>query len=226
MKQILEYIGKTKTPNLLDDISKLYLELHEKKFPDYHYNTKALSIVSIVKNNEIKKIGMSKVDDLLTDNWGIFMQGLIGCQTVTFKTFLNTNESILFTNGGALQTNSYNVVNSGAGGCGGLIQVGQGTTPASRSDFNIQIPFGTAPESNITSISNSGWNSGLGQLDIPLTIGNAGSFGSISETCLFLRFNGTPSPNPTLLMSRDNISPTVSFLTGETINVDYKLVFS
>lgn len=222
-----ELIGVTKTQKVLDDIQKQYLEIHNKKFPNYEYIAKAMSIVSSVdKNKGIKHIGMSIPDDLFTDNFGLFLTGLIGGETVLMKDIGNVSKSYQFCCGNIVNTQSYNVTNNGSPTVGCRVQVGKGTTPATRADFNIETPFAVSPLSIRNSSGISAWNSILGVIDLASIITPAGENDSVSESCLFLTFKDTllSATNPTLLMSRDNIDPVVPFVIGESINIDYKIV--
>ena len=67
-----EFIGKTKSQKLIDECHKIYKDNFQKEFPEYfeHNYTKVASVITILENNEIKQIGMSKINDLLTDNYG------------------------------------------------------------------------------------------------------------------------------------------------------------
>jgi len=214
-----ELIGETKTPKLIDDCYKIYKENLYKKFPQYFekQNTKMFSLVSITEKNEIKGIGMSKVDDLLLDNWGIFLNGFIGgtgSDITLTRSGGATNQLRLWGAGG-----SFNTTNAGA--LGSRIAVGTGVTPATRQDFNIEA--GTL---NLIS-GNGGYNSGLGKVDIPANLVSTSSF-LLSETGLFgvWIFNPTSPLIDSFMLSRDNISPAVSVIIGQSINVDYQLLLS
>ena len=104
------------------------------------------------------------------------------------------------------------------------VQVGKGLTPATRQDFNIEDPFIGGAESIRQNTGFGGWNSGLGQVDIPTVISPTAGSGSISETVLYNMWHTTNIGDHHFLMSRDNISPIVSFISGKAINVDYKLL--
>ena len=227
--QLLELIGKTKTQNLIDDISKQYLEIQDKKFPSLNHLTKALSIVSVTDPNEteIKDIGMSCVNDLLNDNWGKFLLAVIGAgQGIALQDDSDTTRSLTMQQTTDTNAGAYNTTNNPAGQVGSAVQVGKGTAPATRQDFTIENPFVGGVESLKNSTGIGGWNSGLGQVDIATLISATLGAGSISETVLFCRWHVNVGGNSYFLMSRDNISPVVSFIAGQAINVDYKMVFN
>ncbi len=220
--QLLEHIGETKTENLLNDISKQFQENLVKRFPDYYKSQilKSLSIVSITENKEIKSIGMSCMNDLLTDNFGNFLKGILGIQGFFMNDLSNSAKQYNCPNG----TTAYN--HSGIGTLGTTIQVGTGLTPATRQDTNIQNPFGTAPESSAFNLAGvGGWNSGLGQISMSGAI-TAGDSGAISEAVLIQKFRNFNLGTGTSVFSRDNISPVANFIVGQTINVNYVLLMS
>ena len=224
--QLLEYIGETKTQKLQNEISQIYFEEFNKKYPNFSYNHKMNSLVTVTKNFEIKSIGMSCINDLITDTWANFLGALLAGDfavlpnppTISGSTSHTLNVYSSFSD------DKFNNLNFGS--VGTLIQIGEGVTPATRQDINIENPFGSSPENTRLGTGVGGWNSGLGQIQIPVQM-IAGSSGTISETCLYGKWRVTAGGgNETYLLSRDNISPVVNFIGGETINVDYSMVFN
>ncbi len=183
------------------------------------------SLVTVTENQEIKKIGMSCINDLISDNWGKMLEALISGRQFVFppaKDVSGNTNNALFVYNSVDQFNSTNT----AGNVGSLIQVGKSLVPATRQDFKIGDPFVTLPESVFNGTGSGGWNSGLGQVQIPLQIVSGGS-GAISETVLFGNWASvSPVENEVYLLSHDNISPVVNFIVGQTINVDYSMVFN
>jgi len=232
--QLLQYIGQTKTKNLQEEITKEYFEIFHKRFPNFGENHKMNSLVTVTKDSEIKKIGMSCMNDLIMDNWGLILQQIIagndGLGNDAFVTPPATDNEGTTNNaikvyGTSLCFNMTDTVPAGL--FGSTIRIGKGTTPVTRQDFKIETAFTAgAPENDPVGTGDGGWNSGLGQISIPMQL-VAGAFGAISETCLFLDI-GTISPVELqqYLISHDNISPVVNFITGESVNVDYSMVFN
>jgi len=223
--QLLELIGKTETENLKSDITKQYTENFHKRFPEWFeenkHMAKAFSLVTVTKEKEIKSIGMSCINDLLNDNFGQFLKGIIGLQSFTATILDGGAKSFNTLSGNA----GYNMANIGIA-MGSYIQVGSGNSPATRQDFNIENPFGTSPESLLSGIIGlSGWNSGLGLISMIRSF-NAGGSGAISETILVQAWRATDSNHRQAVYSRDNISPVANFIIGETVNVNYNLVLS
>jgi len=216
---LLEKVGETKTQKLIDDCYKIYKEKFQKQFPDFleKNHTKICSVVSVTEKDEVKGIGMSCLNDLLLDNWGIFFNAFMGGtgSDITLTRIGGaTNQLRMWGAGG-----SWNTTNAGA--LGSEIKVGTGVTPATRQNFNIEAG------SLGLNMGNGGFNSGLGKVDIPANLVSLSSF-SLSETGLFGRwiFNPTAPLIDSFMLSRDNISPVVSVIIGQTINVDYQLLLS
>lgn len=223
--QLLEHIGKTKTQKLQDEITKEYFEIFEKKFPSYSENHKMNSLVTVTKEKEIRSIGMSCINDLINDNWGKMLSSLIAGD----EFIAPPNVDIGGTTNNALfvyrTSGSFNMTDT-AGAVGSNIAIGQGLTPAARTDFDIETDFAIGPESILNPTGNGGWSSVLGQVQIPWQIISLGS-GTITETGLFGQW-GTLSPVEIqqYLLSHDNISPGVAFVGGQSVNVDYSMVFN
>jgi len=223
--QLLELIGKTETENLKSDIRNQYTENFHKRFPEWFeenkHMAKAFSLITVTKNKEIKSIGMSCIDDLLNDNFGQFLKGIIGLQSFTGVRLDSTVNSFNTLSGNA----GYNMANIGIA-MGSYIQVGKGSATATRQDFNINDPFTTSPESLLGGIIGfSGWNSGLGLISMIRSF-SAGGSGSISESILVQSWRATDSNHRQCVYSRDNISPVANFINGETVNVNYNLVLA
>jgi len=214
-----DFIGKTKTQKIIDQVEQNYKELFMKKYPNYFEtnHSKMCSIVTALEKNEIKYIGMSKIDDLLSDNWGLFFSALfnpIGSLGGFFKDIGGAETFNFYTT-----TTASEVFNTTDVSIGSVVRVGSGITPATRQDINIETLL-----QQLTS-GNGGYNSGLGKIDIPATA-TATFTNSISETALFGQWRAVSAPARQYLISRDLISPVVPVSSGQTINVDYQLLLS
>jgi len=218
-EQFLENIGKTQTRKLLDDIQENWKEIFLKKYPNYFESNyaKACSLVTITENKEIKSIGISKINDLLLDNFGRFLGGLLSATNFSNTDEASVSRVFAWTN---WNDTDVNLPQSK----GSSIQIGKGTTPATRQDVKLEDPFVTAPESLKKATSNGGYNSGLGKVDFSSVI-IAGGAGAISETVWFMAMH-TSNFGQTNAWSRDLISPVANFIIGQTINVNYSLFWS
>ena len=175
------------------------------------------SIVTALEKNEIKHIGISKLDDLLSDNWGLWLSAIFN-PISSLAGFVNdsgfSKTFIFYTT--AVNNEVFNMTNSPVGS---VIRVGSGVTAPTRQDFNIQSLLQQLISGN------GGWNSGLGKIDIPATA-TATFTNSISETALFGVWTAIGDAPDEFLISRDLISPVVPVISGQTINVDYQLLLS
>jgi len=220
--QLLELVGKTKTQKLLDEITSEFQETFMKKYPDYSefYPTKANSIVTVVKDNEIKKIGMSCMNDLFSAQFGI-MLGLIftdqGDSNIKPRNFI-INENFIPSGSFNIQGDQFNNTAS-ATDTGGVTRIGAGTTPPTRADIQLES------ERQFAENANAGYNSGLGKISCPAQYANVQTY-DLSETGLFFqcRVISPVVENANILVSHDAISPVVPVDNGETINVDYSLL--
>jgi len=74
-------IGESNSQKVIDECLGIYREHFKKQYPNYFENnfTKSMAILTIQdpNSNEIKNISMSKINDLLLDNWGVFIGSLI-----------------------------------------------------------------------------------------------------------------------------------------------------
>ncbi len=194
-----------------------YKKEFKDRFPNYFESnyTKALSIISISDKGKLVNQNISQVDDILLDNYGIFITAILAQQSFQLRddSDVPINLSTLSTTGG------YNMEN-GQGGLGAFLRIGTGTTPATRQDFNIENQFG----GDIPLSGTAGYNSGLAQISIT---GSqvAGSAGSITETGLFNRWRATNSIHNNHMISHDLLTP-VAFIIGQTITVNYIILLS
>lgn len=227
MNPLIDYIGKTKSQTLIDEIQATYKENFIKKFPDYFEKSyiKSSSIISITqpKETEIKDIGMSCLNDLLVDNYGNMLSGLLGGQapSVNMKDTGGTDRAITIVGQQGTFTDTDPV---GTATVGSKIQVGKGLTPVARTDFNIETPFtGGIPSASVFT-GQGGYNL-AGKVTVSAVLSPTSQSGSISEACLFNWFNHVVTSR-FFMMAHDNISPAVGFIIGQAINVDYQIILS
>ncbi len=171
------------------------------------------------KTKEILGIGGSDPNDIINDNFGNWWRGLNRPLTSFFVTnVLLDNLNIARTLqilgvGGGFFSFSQNVV-------GSLIRIGSGSTPPARSDFNIETPFGTAPESGFVATDAGVYTSATGQ-GTYFGFYVAGGSGTVSEAATFMQWNASNNVVRQFMMARDLISPTVAFVAAQTISIQY-----
>jgi len=183
----------------------------------------------IVKNGLIRGVGGSTLmmdkngkifSNLILDQFGIFLAEVMRANgtpagTVLIKNFSGANQTMKIWGVGQLYNN---FTNSGA-----QVQVGSGSTPPARTDFNIETPFGTAPESlPFNAVSSPVFNSGLGNFKFVASI-SAGFQGTINESCLINNWGNSGGSNTKFFLFRDIISPAKAFIAGQTIALEYTI---
>lgn len=199
---------------LVEDYKKEFKE----KFPNYFETnfTKALSIVSITEKGKLFDQKVSNVDDILNDNYGNFIKGIVAQDTFS----CNREDGGARTYFVKSTNQGYNMRNTSQGGVGAFLKIGSGTTPATRQDTNIENQI----QGNITLAGTAGYNSGLGQISITGSLLATGG-GSITETALFNRWRASDSAHHNNMISHDIIPP-ASFIVGQTITVNYIILLS
>jgi len=225
--QLLEKIGETKTDKLIQDCYKIYRESFDKLFPDYFDKNlvKAISFVTIQDkdSNEIKQIGMSCIDDLLTKQFAQWFSGIIGGNNGAFPEPVKSTAGNLFpigfSHGGSNFSRWGNTANAGQNR-GMRLQWGNGSDAILKDSFN--------PSSMIQSlvIPNGGtFVSGLGQVtwsgSAVILVND-----TIKQTSILGIFADTSQNNNNYLLAWDNINPNVPVLIAQLLNIEYKLVFS
>jgi len=103
-------------------------------------------------------------------------------------------------------------------------QVGKGTTPAQRTDANIEVPFtnggGDPVDTRQTSLRAT-YNNSTEKIEMATSIVPINS-GTITEVCKFQIVNDATGTDRTVMMSRDVIVA-VPFLGGQTINIVHEV---
>lgn len=203
---------------------KILSEIHEKA------NVRSMSKVLVYcvdpKSNQILGVGGSSlmqnkkngkiVSDLISDNFG-FMWTFFHRSPISLTLSVN----YIDINGNVNPRNLYRVGGNGQWDrLGGMIQVGSGTTPPARTDFKIETPFVSSPESTIAGIAGfSVYSPATGKITgIARQISPTGSSGTVNESALFQEWR---NPGNRYLLARDSISPGVSFIAAQNIVVDY-----
>jgi len=208
------------------EAEKILQEIHSKA---QDRSIGKMALCYIVDKNEIKGVGGSS---LMKDKNGKIISNLILDQfgeylSKQFKKLDGTD--LLFaikSTTGALQTlraySSSSVFNLfGVGNIGISLIVGSGTTPPVRTDFSLETAFGTAPESgSFVPTTNPIWNSGLGNFKQNGAI-IAGGAGTINESALATNWRDSAGVIRGFILFRDIISPAQSFISGQSIALEY-----
>lgn len=129
------------------------------------------------------------------------------------KDLAGTNQTLRIRGG----TGTYNGV------IGTRVQVGQGSIAPARTDFKIGTAFANGGiEDGIVNVAGAGgFNLSLGLITISTNISPTAGSGTVTETAMFERWRSLAAGDFDFLVSRDIISPGVSFVATKSITVDY-----
>lgn len=159
------------------------------------------------------------------DNFGIFLAGHFraisgSTKTVTLKLLTGADTTLRIY--GTSEQDCWTDTNEGT--VSDFAQVGKGTTPATRQDFNIEVPFVGGAEGSRQSSIPAGYNSGLGKITISTVITPTLGSGSVTEV---VKIQGmirlATTATDFFAFFRDNVSP-VNFISAEAINVSYEVL--
>lgn len=182
----------------------------------------------IVDNSEIKGVGGSTllknkngeiISNLILDQFGEIMAKFFSTATTATRSTVikdtgNANRTLNILTG----TQPF-LLNTGLA-VGLRLQVGSGSTPPTRTDFNIETAFGTAPENTFFVAGNPVWNSSVGNFKNTGSI-IAGGAGTINESVSLSSYRDIGGLQRTFTLFRDIISPGQSFVVGQTISLEY-----
>jgi hypothetical protein len=222
---LLDFIGQTKTDKLVNDFHNYLLEEKIKKL-GFNPRISESCLIIVQENKEIKSLGGSKPNDLLVDNFGEWLAGMHRALGGGISTF-----SIIDTSSVAQVLNWYEASdqqftaggNSNTVPVGTEIQIGRGTTPPIRQDVNIETAFSNGGvEDSAISTGTGSYVPSQAQVRVPATIAPTTGSGSISETVLFAKWYRTTNTQIKLLLAHDAISPVASFISAQSVFVEYR----
>ncbi len=224
--QLLEKIGETKTDKLIQDCYKIYREGFDKLFPEYFDNNLVKSISFVTTHDkdssEIKKIGMSCPDDLLVKQFAQWFSGLIGGSNGANPDPIRNTSNQTFGLGNSHGGSNFSCwgtrINNDPTGM--ILRIGNGITPPFKNAF-------VAPDMFRSMITTDGtFVSGLGQVTWAGQNTVTGD-DTIRQTAVYGHWKlGGSGLVSDYMLSWDVINPFVNVFTSETVNVEYKLVFS
>ncbi len=157
---------------------------------------------------------------VFTNNVGRIFSGLFTTPFVGIggnRNFVDTNGNIVVSP--VITASSNNIFQGG----GYTIQIGEGTTPATNLDFNIEDPFQNAPESLPFGQAGIIYIEDSGEYTQASTLTNLQEAGAISEVVTIGTGKIEGGAVRSFLMIRNNIDPVVNFIIGETVNLETKV---
>jgi len=230
---LLDFIGKTGTEkNILE--AKSYLIENRIKELNFKPRPNCFSLVRVEVDGEIKSIGGSEPLDLLNDNFGKILAQMFrnvsttGQELISLKSIGGVNSNFSpywFADVGFGKDDWRGMLVQAHGSISPAIQIGKGSSPATRQDVDIENPF-----------TNGGAEDSQFGIQVPIydvinfrcNFANSiisGGSGSITESVYKNSYTDRNKARPRVLIARDNISPAVGFLASQSIFVDYTLQF-
>lgn len=176
------------------------------------------------ERRKILDIGFNTPEDLILDNFGLFLAGNVRNPVATysggvFKDIANVSKTInVF---GQAAGSAYNYGYS-ALACGTLLQLGSGTTAAARSNYAIQTALGTAPENTTFGTGYGSYAAGTGYVNFASSI-TAGGSGTVNETGFFGRWVDQTQSLVTIMLFHDILGSGVAFIAGNSLIVSYSI---
>lgn len=216
---LTELKGKSYNSKTMLDADR-YMKEQIKSFYGGHIPSfKESATIVCHDKGEIKGIGASCVDDLILDNFGKLLAGLIRSPVTGASSITMTNESNLVKTINVWNTvaPAFNVVGNNIGT---YTKMGSGATAPARTDYKIETNLLTAPESGYQNTGNGGWNSALGKMTTANTIISGGS-GTVKESGLVGIYADNASVVTGFLLAHDAITPNVDFVIAQNLTCQY-----
>jgi len=211
MRMLKQLIGH-KYPKNINEIIKESIKL---RYPFQHFATLIISQRDIIKG-----ITQSKPNNLILANYGLLLAGLLRAPVagVTQINTVDISGAVDAVNAMGLSQlfNEY----SGADKVGSYMQVGSGTTPATRADYDIETALGTAPENALFDTGTGSY--AVGSIACAGAIVSGGA-GTINETGLFGRWMKIGGTYETYMLLHDILVSGEAFILGNTITVAYTI---
>jgi len=222
-----ELSGKTYNAKTKFEAEQILKEIHSVS-KDRMIDKNALCY--ILKEDEIKGVGGSTLlqnkktgeieSNLIMDNFGFWLSSIYRRRTTATgpNPTLTDNANI----GQAVRGYGASVhFNESNRSLGSRLAVGSGVTAPTRTDFNIETRFATAPEMNdFFPASDPVYNATNGNFSIVGSI-TAGGTGTVNEGMEFQRYQATSASDFIFAMFRDIISPGQPFVISDTISLEY-----
>lgn len=216
-----EFIGKDPNRVKIDeDIFRVIKETYCKKLNYVPLKPMALVIVNDPGSEIIKDISCSEPNDLLTNQFGLALAGILSSAGESNRTLVNNlgvSQSVNLNSVGFTYNRTSTVAPVTAPGV--QTQLGQGTSTPQRTDIDIETPFTISPESLKLSIIAGGWFPASQQVIAKSLFQNAGANGNAGECALFGRWQNTSRIMNSFMLSHDLV--TINWAKGQNVSVTY-----
>lgn len=177
--------------------------------------------VATQNKGKIQDISLNEPNDIILDNFGYVVAGLIRQPTSTVNTVPLTD-----TGGNARTPNLYitsaagSVTNCNSALAGTRMQLGSGTSTPARTDYAIQTPLATAPENTFFNTGAGSYAAGVVSFSGSVT---AGGSGTVNEAIFTGRWTYTGTTLADFALFHDKLAAGVSFTAGKTLTASYSI---
>lgn len=221
---LLDYIGRSQTPKVKDDILKYCIE-KKNKFCGFDGYNLPMSVISVTPpgDNEIKSLGASVLSDLILNNFGLWITGVLGMRggTSSFTNESGGAETVELVGGGSNQFNCAQDSDASKNpSTGSYFRLGSSAVAPTRNDFKINTLLGSTPESSLQATGDGLYSSILGRAIISRAFPGASGSDTVREMGLFYRLANTSLDGDNYMVTHDLVSPVVAYDPGEIINVE------
>lgn len=177
------------------------------------------------KEGRIVGKGKSKPNNLILDQFGKWLAGMIlavavGDHTISVFDITNTGVTLRLRSGSSSNDGKLIMSYSTGIATGTKMQVGSGTTPATRADYNIETAFGTAPESGLFNTGSGSY--GAGTITFSGSV-SAGGSGTVNEVGFFATWLNSVATAKTIMLFHDILTSGVPFTPGQSITAEYSI---
>jgi hypothetical protein len=180
------------------------------------------SFVTVLDSKDrVKEVGFNDPSDMFTNNFGSFLAACFQ-PTLHFKmgaswamkNLSNADRGFDRVYQTYYGSTRYNTYNSLAGGT--KFQFGSGNSQPLRTNYNVQSPFATAPESGLFPTGPGYFSYGTGVVSFAGMI-TAGGSGTINELCLYAYWMYTQNSWDTFMLARDVLQSPITFVAGNRL---------
>ncbi len=226
---LLEKIGETRTEKLITDCNKIYMEEFRKEFPNYFESNYLKSICKVItthkESNEIKGIGMSCMNDLMSANFAKWLGGFLGNTNQTTGSDMRGHPT-----GGGFPCGFSHGAGNGSGwgsnqvGIRGLI-----LSVSNATEIPIKDIFTPPPSTSGQSLLVNAGSFSAGLNTVTWSGGNTSLVNPsffISNANVLATWSRNNTTDATWVILADSISPSVEVIFGESIFLEYTFQFS
>ncbi len=187
------------------------------------------------KTNKIIDIAFNDEKDLILNNFGTWLAGLITTpvdwtevvvKNITLTDSDNSSQTVKLYARCFTTSNNNNLFNApyattAGQPIGAQIMLGSGTTAAARTDYAIETPLSNAPENTFFDVSPASY--GAGNISFTGAV-TAGGSGTANESGLFFKWAVVGSNiRSKFMMFHDILASGVAYTAGNILNTSYSI---